>query len=113
MTLMTTTLPDKFKQLEPWSAWAGATEGERYALRAACDMEGLRAFYEALKPNMEEIIQYLSAFPWGATLTEEDKRLHHLGMTYMEAAVPIELGWKQPLAQDSFPVSRVELPERP
>lgn len=110
---MTGNLPQKFSELDKWSSWAFATEGERYAKRAGSSMAELVEFYTALKPHMEGIIQYLSAFPWETQLSEEDERLCHLGMTYMEAAVPIELGWKQPKAQDSFPVSRLELPVRP
>lgn len=105
-------LPQKFRELEQWSSWAFATEGERYEKRAGSSMEALVEFYNALKPHMEDIIQYLSAFPWGTPLSDEDERLYHLGMSYMEAAVPIDLGWKQPTAQDSFPVSRLVLPVR-
>lgn len=110
---MTASLPQQFRELEEWSSWALATERERYDRRAASSMESLRAFYDAMKPRMEEIIQYLSAFPWGTPLGEEDERLFHMGMSYMEAAVPIDLGWKTVAAQDSFPVSRLTLPDRP
>jgi hypothetical protein len=110
---MTGSLPERFSDLEIWSSWAFATEGERYARRAASTMEELTAFYDALKPHMEDVIAYLSRFPWGTQLSEQDERLCHLGMTYMEAAVPIELKWKSPIAEDSFPVTRLEVPARP
>lgn len=109
---MTGSLPQKFRELEPWSSWALPTEGERYAKRAASSMETLVEFYSALKPHMEDVIQYLSAFPWGSPLGEEDERLFHMGLSYMEAAVPIDLGWKSSVAQDSFPVARLNLPDR-
>jgi hypothetical protein len=105
-------LPQKFSELDQWSTWAFATEGERYAKRANSGMDDLIAFHSALQPHMEEIIQYLETFPWGTTLSEEDERLYHLGLSYMEAAVPIDLGWKQPVAVDSFPVERLTLPVR-
>jgi hypothetical protein len=110
---MSGSLPQQFRELEKWSSWALATEGERYARRAGSSMEALTEFYQGLKPHMEGIIQYLSAFPWGTPLGEEDERLLHMGMSYMEAAVPIELGWKSPVAQDSFSVERMALPVRP
>lgn len=110
---MTGSLPQQFSELEQWSSWAFPTEGERYAKRAGSSMETLVEFYSALKPHMEAVIGYLSGFPWGTPLSAEDERLCHLGMSYVEAAVPIELGWKQSVAEDSFPVSRVELPARP
>lgn len=109
---MTTNFPEKFSHLEPWSAWALPTEAERYAKRISVSMDELVAFYTALKPHMEELIQHLSAYPWGTPLPPLEERLAHLGMTYMEAAVPIELKWKNPAAQDSFPVARLEVPER-
>lgn len=110
---MSASLPQQFRDLEKWSSWALATEGERYAKRASSSMETLTEFYGAMKPHMESIIQYLSAFPWGAPLGEDDERLYHMGLSYMEAAVPIDLGWKSPVAQDSFPVERLTIPERP
>lgn len=110
---MTGTLPQQFSALEKWSSWALSTEGERYARRANSEMEALKEFYNAVKPHMEDIIQYMSEFPWGAPLDAENERLFWLGLSYMEVAVPIELGWKSPVAQDSFPVERLVLPERP
>lgn len=109
---MTASLPEQFRDLEPWSDWFLATERERYEQRARSSMDQLRAFAGALKPRMEDLIQYLSQFEWGAPLSEADTNLYHLGLSYMEAAVPIDLGWKQPLAEDSFPVERVALPTR-
>lgn len=109
---MTASLPEEFRDLEPWSDWFLATERKRYDQRARSSMAQLRTFAEALKPRMEDLIQYLSHFEWGSPLSEADTNLYHLGLSYMEAAVPIDLGWKQPLAEDSFPVERVSLPIR-
>lgn len=109
---MTQSLPEKFRELEQWSPWFLATERERYNKRAGSSMEELRAFAGALKPHMEDLIQYLSAFEWGTELSDQDRNLFHLGLSYMEAAVPIDLGWKKPAAEDSFPVDRVSLPQR-
>lgn len=105
-------LPQKFIELDKWSSWAFATEGERYKKRISASMDELKAFHSALRPHMEDVIQYLKTFPWGTELSEEDERLYHLGLSYMEAAVPIDLGWKQPIAEDSFPVDRLTLPVR-
>lgn len=110
---MSASLPLQFRELDKWSSWGFATEGERYAKRASSSMETLREFYSALKPHMEDIIKYLSNFPWGLPLDEEDQRLYLMALSYMEAAVPIDLGWKSPVALDSFPVERLVIPERP
>ena len=109
---MSASLPQQFRRLEEWSSWALPTQGERHARRVASGMETLRAFHDAMTPCMEEIIRYLEGFSWGEPLSEEDERLFHMGMAYMEAAVPIDLGWKTAAAQDSFPVERLTLPHR-
>lgn len=110
---MSNALPEKFAALAQWADWGKPTELERYQRRAASTMAELTSFYEALKPHMEDIIQHLSAFPWGSPISEADERLFHMAMTYMEAAVPIDLKWKSPVAQDSYPVSRLSMPVRP
>lgn len=109
---MTKALPAEFKEFERWTFWALATERERYDQRARSSIEELRAFCGALGPRMEELIQYLSKFKWGQELSEEDRNLFHLGLGYMEAVIPIDLGWKRPLAEDSYPVSRLALADR-
>lgn len=109
---MSNVLPEKFSSLSRWADWGKPTELERYQRRAACTMEELKSFYDALKPHMEDIIQHLSAFPWGSEISASDERLFHMAMTYMEAAVPIDLNWKSPMAEDSYPVSRLSLPVR-
>lgn len=110
---MSASLPQQFSELNKWSSWGDATEGERYARRANSNMESLTEFYSALKPHMEDVIQYLSNIPWGSPLSEEDRRLYLMALFYMEAAVPIDLGWNSPVARDSFPVERLNIPERP
>lgn len=109
---MTSNLPEQFRDLEQWSPWFLATERERYDKRAQSSMDELRAFAGALKPRMEDLIQHLSGFPWGSDLNDQDRNLFHLGLSYMEAAVPLDLGWKKSVAEDSFPVDRLVLPVR-
>lgn len=105
-------LPQQFSELEKWLDWSLATEGERYAKRAASSLDALRAFSEALTPHMHDIIGHLSKTPWGTPLSDEDQNLYRMGLSYMEAAVPLDLGWKSPVAVDSFPVERLNLSER-
>jgi hypothetical protein len=109
---MSGSLPAKFQHLEQWSAWANATEGERHKKRVETSMGDLKVFHSALKPHIEDMIVYLSDFPWGTRLDQKDEQLYFLGLAYMEAAVPIDLGWPNSAAQDSFPVSRVKMPAR-
>ncbi|WP_066552909.1 hypothetical protein [Croceicoccus bisphenolivorans] len=108
---MNASLPQKFRELEEFTAWALPTERERYDRRAGSTLEELNVFYSAMKPHMEEVIRYLEGFAWGTELSAEDQRLYHMGLSYMEAAVPIELKWKSAVAEDSFPVARLTLPQ--
>jgi hypothetical protein len=45
-------------------------------------------------------------------LNEADENLYRMGLSYMEATVPLDLGWKSSVAIDSFSVERLNLPER-
>lgn len=110
--MMTGKLPQKFSQLEKWLDWSLETEGERYAKRAASSLDDMRAFSEALTPHMHAIIGYLSKISWGTPLGDEDQNLYRMGLSYMEATIPLDLGWESSLAVDSYPVGRLSLPER-
>lgn len=109
---MTGKLPQQFRELERWLDWSLPTEGDRYAKRAASSLDDLRAFSGALTPHMHDIIGHLAGIPWGDPLNEEDENLYRMGLSYMEATVPLDLGWQSPVAIDSFPVDRLNLPER-
>lgn len=112
MANMTAKLPEQFRELEKWLDWSLATEGQRYAKRAGSSLDELHAFSGAMTPYMHDIIGHLSKIPWGEPLSEEDESLYRLGLSYMEATVPLDLRWKSPVAVDSFPVERLNLPER-
>ncbi len=109
---MTFSLPQQFRELEQWSSWSRGTEWERHNKRVSVSMEELKTFVAALKPHMEDLIQYMAGFKWGTPLGAEDTNLFHLGLAYMEATVPVDLKWKTPVAEDSFPVARVAIPPR-
>lgn len=109
---MTGKLPQRFRELETWLDWSLATEGQRYAKRAASSLDDLRAFSGAMTPYMHDIIGHLSKISWGAPLSEEDENLYRMGLSYMEATVPLDLQWKSPVAVDSFPVEQLNLPDR-
>lgn len=109
---MTEKLPQRFRELEKWLDWSLATEGERYARRAGSSLNDLRAFSDAMTPHMHDIIGHLSGIPWGTPLGEADENLYRMGLSYMEATIPLDLGWKSTVAVDSFTVERLNLPER-
>jgi hypothetical protein len=112
MTQLTRSLPQKFRELERWSPWFLENEAERHAMRARSSLEEVAGFCADLRPHMEDVIQYLGKFKWGTALAPEDENLYRLGLSYMEATIPIDLEWKKTVAEDSFPVARLTLPER-
>lgn len=112
MTTTTNRLPKAFDDLQPWTAWALPTETQRYDKRAQSSLEEVAAFCTALQPRMQALILYLSNFKWGTPLAPDDETLYRLGLGYMEATIPIDLGWKTPLAKDSFDPKRMYFPQR-
>jgi hypothetical protein len=112
MNMNGNTLPAEFKDLAPWLDWAKPTEPERYAQRAKQNLDKVRAFFDALQPHMEDVIRYLSKFPWGEDLGEADKNLYLLGLAYMEASIPVDLKWKQGENPGAFDYGRVSIPAR-
>jgi len=107
---MMSKLPEQFSQLEAWASWAFATEEARYARRTGSSMEQLREFRDALAPHMPAVIEYLSAFPWGERLSEQDEKLYHLSLSFIESSIPLDFGWKQPVAANSYECERFTLP---
>lgn len=112
MTHMASLLPKRFEELERWSSWVLETETLRYAKRIASSVEEVAEFCAALRPHMEDVIQYLENFKWGTPLAPEDENLYRLGLSFMEASIPIDLGWKSTKAEDSYPIERISVPER-
>jgi hypothetical protein len=97
-------LPDAFQDLEPFAAWALATETERKNKRLASTMEEIQAFYDAILPRMEAVITYLNQFPLDA-MPAEAQRLLSLTLSLAEAAMAVEL-FKQPSVADGYDMTR-------
>lgn len=101
-------LPEQFSDLEPWvEAWALRTEAERNRKRLSSSIEDLRAYYDALLPRMEAIFEYLTAFP-PEGLPEDAERLLHLGQSFMEVAVAVEL-YRQPDVPFGYEAGRLAI----
>ena len=50
----------------------------------------LRAFYAAMAPLMEPLLDYFATRPTQQALTEPERRLHRLGLSFMEVAMAVE-----------------------
>jgi hypothetical protein len=92
-------LPAEFADLEPYAAWALATEPERYARRLASTMAEMQAFYDAAFPRLEDAIAYCDRTPLD-DLPDEARALLHLMQSLVMVSFPVEV-WKQPRVPDS------------
>jgi hypothetical protein len=92
-------LPAEFADLEPFAAWALATEPERYARRLASTMPEMQAFYDAAFSRLEDAIAYCDKFPLD-DLPEDARALMHVMQSLVMVSFPVEV-WKQPRVPDS------------
>ena len=97
---MTTLLPDRFADLEPFAAdWCLRTEAERYAKRLASTMDELQAFYDAAFPRLPDALAHLDALDLNA-LPDDATRLLWLCYSLVNVSFPVEV-WRQPSVPDS------------
>lgn len=108
-----TLLPEGFEDLAPYLEWALPDQHRRGLKRMSSTFEECKSFYDALTPRMEALIRHLENFPRSAVLDPTNDRLFMLGLAYMDAALPIELGWKSTINEGSFPAERINNVERP
>jgi hypothetical protein len=100
-------LPPAFADLDRFRDWMLPTEEGRHRKKVASDLETVQAFYAAVFPRMEAIIEHLNARPWD-TLGPADRNLFLLACALMEVSHPVELGWKTTDIEDAFPTDRVQ-----
>lgn len=102
------TLPAQFAKLSPWvGEWALATERERYLKLHAVTFAQLKAFYDAMLPEMDAVMQFLTTQPVDG-MAPEAENLYKLAMTFAETAHPMDLGWKDTDFPSAFPWDRLE-----
>jgi hypothetical protein len=92
-------LPPGFAELEPFSDWCLASEGERYAKRLSSSMEEMQAFYDAAFPRLEGAMAYLDGFDLDA-LPEDAACLLLLCYSLINVSFPVEV-WRQARVPDS------------
>src|SRR5262245_56269168 len=97
-------LPETFQDLELFAEWALATEKERNHKRLSSSMEEIQAFYDAILPRMEVVIEYLNRFPLD-TMPADAQRLLYLTLSLAEVAPAVEL-FKQPSVVDGYDAAR-------
>lgn len=100
-------LPDAFCELEGFvSSWALARYSERTKKRISSSMGDIRAFYNAMMPRLEEIIEHLNGFSL-EDMPKPEQRLLELCLSLAQVGNCVTL-WHAPDQQDAFAAARVE-----
>lgn len=102
-------LPAGFEALSPYvAAWALPTMRARNAHRVNAPMAEIRAFYDAIAPHMEPLLEYFSALPADHAMSAAEQRLFYLGQAFMEVAMAVEY-FGEPDVPDGFDRARWEI----
>lgn len=95
-------LPEGFEHLENWvQEWAQSTQNARWDKRLRSSKEDIRAFYDAIQPELERILEYCDKFPLGE-LPDEAARLFDLALMAAEIAPNVELYGGDPKVPHAF-----------
>ena len=88
------TLPEPFRDLEPYIDWSLPTEVERMARKAEVPMEEIIEFHGVLSARLEEIVEYLNQFPYGE-MPPDAQSLCDLALSLVEVSMLVEM-YKNP-----------------
>ncbi len=103
---MTTDVLKEFSGLAPFvDAWSLATEDERRAKRKSSTKEELQAFYNAMLPELEKILDLADQYPKGKMPPEVDTYFF-MALSLAEVAPHIELYSGNPNVPFSFTEER-------
>ena len=95
-------LPAPFADWEPYAAtWCLATEHARREQRMHSTQAQLEQFYTAVKPRLDEAIQYLNGFALDQ-LPARERNLLNLTLSLVEISVAVELFFN-PWPLDAYP----------
>ncbi len=94
------TLPEEWKDLERFGAWALPTETERSEKRLSSTMEEISEFYAAMHARMNAILPHLSRCDVNE-MPEDAKQLLYLALSLAEIAPAVEW-YNQPTVIDGF-----------
>jgi hypothetical protein len=83
------TLPKGYKDLQQWGDWSLGTMIERRDRRANSSMEDIQAFYDAVLPRLDAILDHLSATKLDQ-MDASSEALMNLALTLAEMAPAVE-----------------------
>lgn len=91
MSQIISQLPANFAVLEPFVAtWAKGTGKQRHVARLHATTAELQSFYDAILPQMRDLLAALDQYQLGQ-LPEELRKLYWLSLSFAEVAPHIEL----------------------
>ena len=95
-------LPPEFATLETWvQDWSLPTQNQRWDKRLASSKEELVAFYDAVLPHLEAILDAADEYPLGE-MPDVVSQLFNLSMMLAEIAPNVELYRGEPGVPYSF-----------
>lgn len=101
-------IPAQFKELQPFAeAWALDRVSKRIKKRLSSEMDEIQAFYDAMMPRLEEIIEYLNQYPLD-NMPEDAQNLLYMCLSLTEISNCVEL-WRAPDQSESFSADRIEI----
>ncbi|MEO0410307.1 MAG: hypothetical protein AAF221_00525 [Pseudomonadota bacterium] len=97
--------PEGFEALEPFAEWALATTDERTLKRQSASKDELKAFYDAVLPRMEDILDACDAFEFGK-LPESHHAIFNIALSMAEIGPHVEFYKADPAVPFSFEEGR-------
>ena len=99
---MSVLLPEQFSALNPYAEkWAIDSEKQRRIVRMNSSQSELQAFYQAMKPILDEVIQYLNQFNL-EEMANAEQRLLQMSLSLVEISVAVEL-FRNPWPMNAWP----------
>lgn len=97
--------PVQFADLEPFSAWALATQNERERKRAVSTPQELQSLYDVLLSRLDLALDYLNQFSLDK-MPEDASRLLYLTLSFAEIAPFVECYQGRSQVPNSFDETR-------
>lgn len=97
-------LPAGFEDLLPLADWCLTTMDERRDRRSSSTMEDIEAFYDAMLPRMDAVLEHLAATKMDA-MDPQSEALMNLTLSLAEIAPAVEL-FGEPTISYGYDVTR-------
>ena len=106
---MNVKLPAGFSDLEPWAEiWSLQTETERNQKHQACSVRDIKAFYDAVLPRLDDILEHLRLLEANGrpkSIPEESRHLYYLSLSLADVSQSVEVHGQVGVV-DGFPAAR-------